>query len=323
MSGPLDAVDGASEATATPAQPPLVEVTDGREAVVGTTTVRRVLPRRTRRTVGAWCFADHMGPEEVTETTGLDIGPHPHMGLHTVTWLVEGAVLHRDSLGSEQLIRPGQLNLMTAGNGIAHAEEHVRTYRGTMHGVQLWVAQPSDTRNGASDFAHHPEPRDPGKGAADFAHRGGLPRAEIGGAVATVLIGELAGVVSPARQDTPLLGADLAIQPGVTTWPLRADFEHALVVLDGEVAVGEHVVRPGQLGYLGLGRHALELSAPSASRVLLLGGAPFEEKLAMWWNFVGRTKEELAQARTQWATYDERFGEVASTLPRITAPPAL
>ena len=307
MSGPLDASDAAVATAPTAAEPPVVEVTDGHEAVVGTTTVRRVLPRRTRRTVGAWCFADHMGPEQVTETSGLDIGPHPHMGLHTVTWLVEGAVLHRDSLGSEQLIRPGQLNLMTAGNGIAHAEEHVRTYRGTMHGVQLWVAQPSQTRGGAPDFAHLAE----------------LPRAEVGGAVATVLIGELAGVSSPARQDTPLVGADLAISPGATTWPLRADFEHALVVLEGEVAVGEQVVRPGQLGYLGLGRDALELSALETSRVLLLGGVPFGEKLAMWWNFVGRTKEELAQARTQWATYDERFGEVASTLPRITAPPAL
>ena len=307
MSGPLDAADAAVDATVTTAEPPVVEVTEGHEALVGTTTVRRVLPRRTRRTVGAWCFADHMGPEQVSENEGLDIGPHPHLGLHTVTWLVEGAVLHRDSLGSEQLIRPGQLNLMTAGHGIAHSEEHVRTYRGTMHGVQLWVAQPSETRDGPPAFAHHAE----------------LPRAEIGGAVATVLIGELAGVVSPARQDTPLLGADLAIQPGVTTWPLRSDFEHALVVLDGEVAVGESVVRPGQLGYLGLGRDALELSALAPSRVLLLGGVPFGEKLAMWWNFVGRTKEELAQARTQWATYDERFGEVASTLPRIAPPPAL
>src|SRR3954470_20570336 len=206
MSGPLDAVDSTTTATATPAQPLLVEVTDGREAVVGTTTVRRVLPRRTRRTVGAWCFADHMGPEQVTETDGLDIGPHPHMGLHTVTWLVEGAVLHRDSLGSEQLIRPGQLNLMTAGSGIAHAEEHVRTYRGTMHGVQLWVAQPSETRGGAAEFAHHAE----------------LPQAELGAAGATVLGGELAGVSPRARQDTPVLGADMAIRPGVTTWPLRA-----------------------------------------------------------------------------------------------------
>src|SRR5438270_6521342 len=283
MSGPLDADDSAAEATTTFAQPPVVEVTDGREAVVGTTTVRRVLPRRTRRTVGAWCFADHMGPEQVTETSGLDIGPHPHMGLHTVTWLVEGAMLHRDSLGSEQLIRPGQLNLMTAGQGIAHAEEHVPTYRGRMHGVQLWVAQPESTRHGRPDFAHHPE----------------LPQVELGGAIATVLVGELAGVESPARRDTDLVGADLAIRPGATTWPLRPDFEHAIVVLDGEVAIADEVVRPGQLGYLGRGRDSLDLAALEPSRVLLLGGVPFEDAIVLWWNFVAYSMAELARARTQ------------------------
>src|SRR4051794_32278287 len=152
MSGPLDAVDSAPTATATAAQALSIEVTDGREAVVGRIPVRRVLPRRNRRTVGAWCFADQMGPEEVTETAGLDIGPHPHIGLHTVTWLVDGAVLHRDSLGSEQVIRPGQLNLMTAGHGVVHAEEAVDTYRGRLHGVQLWVAQPAATRDGSAAF---------------------------------------------------------------------------------------------------------------------------------------------------------------------------
>jgi len=307
MSGPLDAADAAADPTATTVAPPVLEITDGREATVGATKVRRVLPRRNRRTVGAWCFTDHFGPEEITETAGLDIGPHPHIGLHTVTWLLDGAMLHRDSLGSEQVIRPGQLNLMTAGEGIAHAEEHVPTYRGRMHGVQLWVAQPESTRHGAPEFAHHPE----------------LPRAEIGGAVATVLVGELAGVVSPARHDTELVGADLAITPGATTWPLRQDFEHAIVVLDGEVAIGDDVVRPGQLGYLGRGRDSLDLAALEPSRVLLLGGVPFEEPIVMWWNFVARTKEELARARTQWSTYDERFGEVASTLARVDAPPAL
>jgi redox-sensitive bicupin YhaK (pirin superfamily) len=307
MSGPLDATDAAVDATVATAEAAVVEVTDGHEALVGTTTVRRVLPRRTRRTVGAWCFVDHMGPEQVTETGGLDIGPHPHIGLHTVTWLLDGAVLHRDSLGSEQVIRPGQLNLMTAGAGIAHAEEHVDSYRGQMHGVQLWIAQPSGTRDGSPAFAHHAE----------------LPQTEIGGTVATVLVGEVAGVASPARQDTPLVGADLALRPGVTSWPLRTDFEHALVVLDGEVAVGESVVRPGQLGYLGLGRDSIDLAVLAPTRLLLLGGVPFAEKIVMWWNFVARTKEELARARTQWATYDERFGEVASPLDRIAAPPAL
>jgi len=312
MSGPVGAADappepGGSGALVDGVSADVVEVTDSREAMVGTTRVRRALPRRGRRTVGAWCFADHMGPEQVSETSGLEIGPHPHMGLHTVTWLVEGAVLHRDSLGSEQVIRPGQLNLMTAGRGVAHAEEAVDSYRGTLHGVQLWVAQPAATRDGAAAFEHHPD----------------LPQVEFGSAVATVLVGELAGVASPARQDTSLVGADLTVRPGATSWPLRPDFEHALVVLSGEVAVAEQVVRPGQLGYLGLRRDSLDLTALEQSRVLLLGGEPFGEQLVMWWNFVARTKEELAQARTQWATYDERFGEVASSLPRIAAPPAL
>jgi redox-sensitive bicupin YhaK (pirin superfamily) len=321
MSGPLDAADASADPTATAVAPPVVELTDGREATVGTTTVRRLLPRHNRRTVGAWCFTDHFGPEAVSETAGLDIGPHPHIGLHTVTWLLAGAMLHRDSLGSEQLIRPGQLNLMTAGEGIAHAEQHVLTDSGAshpaIHGVQLWIAQPEPTRHGPPAFAHHAD----------------LPRTEIDGAVATVLVGELAGVTSPARQDTDLVGADLAIRPGATSWPLRRDFEHALVVLDGEVALadaasvdaasGQAVVRPGRLAYVGRGRESLELAALEPSRVLLLGGVPFEERIVMWWNFVARTKEELARARTQWSTYDERFGEVASPLPRLAAPPAL
>ena len=305
MSGFLDAADAGADVTA--AEPPVVEVTDSRESVVGRMRVRRALPRRQRRTVGAWCFADHMGPEQVTETQGLDIGPHPHMGLHTVTWLVEGAVLHRDSLGSEQVIRPGQLNLMTAGHGVSHSEEVVDTYRGTLHGVQLWVAQPAGTRAGPPDFAHH----------------GDLPVVEHDGAAATVLVGELAGVTSPARADTPLLGADLAVRAGVTHWPVRGDFEHALVVLDGEVAVGEQVVRPGQLGYLGEGRDELMLAAMDDARVLLLGGVPMTERIVMWWNFVARSRDEIAAARAEWQSRDERFGEVRTRLARIDAPPVV
>src|SRR4051794_26091988 len=186
MSGPVDTRDAAADPEQ-PADPaaPCVEVTEGREATVGTMTVRRVLPRRARRTVGAWCFADHMGPEQVTETRGLDIGPHPHTGLHTVTWLLSGELLHRDSLGSEQLIRPGQLNLMTAGHGVAHAEEASRTYRGELQGVQLWVAQPAVTRHGQPAFEHHVE----------------LPLVSLGAGEASVLVGSFGDVVSPARAD--------------------------------------------------------------------------------------------------------------------------
>jgi len=152
-----------------------------------------------------------MGPELVTETQGLDIGPHPHTGLQTVTWLVAGEVLHRDSLGSEQVIRAGELNLMTAGNGVAHSEEATGRYRGQLHGVQLWVAQPEATRHGPAAFEHHAE----------------LPRVELGNAVATVLVGSFAGAASGARRDTALVGVDAALTPGTGAWPLEPTFEHA------------------------------------------------------------------------------------------------
>ncbi|MGD9956127.1 MAG: pirin family protein [Candidatus Nanopelagicales bacterium] len=281
-----------------------VEVLDGREAQVGKFTVRRVLPTRPLRTVGAWCFADHMGPAEVTETSGLDVGPHPHTGLQTVTWLMSGAALHKDSLGSEQLIRPGQLNLMTAGRGIVHAEEATGTYRGTLHGVQLWVAQPDDVRHGDPAFAHHGE----------------LPVVEHGTAAATVLAGSFLGATSPAAFVTDLLGLDVVVRPGATTLPLRTDFEHAVVALEGEVLVGGAVARPGQIASLGTGRDQVEVQAREEARLLVLGGVPFPEKLFMWWNFVGRTREEVSGFYADWRDERERFADVDSVLARIPAP---
>jgi len=279
---------------------PVVELEAGRAAQVGSLPVRRVLPQRPRRTVGAWCFADHVGPVPVAGAGALGIGPHPHMGLQTVTWLLSGELLHLDSLGSEQLIRPGQLNLMTAGHGVAHAEEDPG--RATeLHAVQLWVAQPESTRHGAAAFEHHAE----------------LPRLDLGGGEATVLIGDVGGLTSPARRDTQHMGADLALRPGGTVVPLRADYEHALVVLEGGVRVGERVAGPGVLAYLGAGRDDCRLVVDAPARALLLGGVPFPEPVLMWWNFVGRTRDEISEARRQWADADDRFGSVPSALPRI------
>jgi len=219
-----------------------VEVTASHEAQVGQFTVRRALPRRGRRTVGAWCFADHMGPADVTEGSGLDVGPHPHIGLQTVTWLLDGQALHKDTLGSEQVIAPGQLNLMTAGHAVAHAEEATGHYRGTLEGIQLWIALPEVTRNGTAAFEHHAE----------------LPRSDLDGAVATVLVGDLDGTRSPARHDTPLIGVDFDLR-APTTVPLRPDFEYALVVMRGAVAVDGTQATPGHLAYLGLGRDEVRL----------------------------------------------------------------
>jgi quercetin 2,3-dioxygenase len=308
MSGPV----ATDDAPATPEGPsraggPVVELEPGRVTQVGSLPVRRVLPHRPRRTVGAWCFADHVGPVPIGEAGDVGIGPHPHMGLQTVTWLVAGGLLHRDSLGSEQLIRPGQLNLMTAGHGVAHAEEDPGLGGGVLHGVQLWVAQPETTRDRAPAFEHHED----------------LPGLELDGARATVLIGEFAGLESPARRDTEHVGVELTLEaPGVVV-PLHRDHEHALVVLEGGVSVSGHSVEPGVLAYLGTGRTECRLDVVRPARALLLGGMPFPEPILMWWNFVARSREEISEARRQWMADDGRFGTVRSSLARIGvgAPP--
>ncbi len=280
---------------------PVLEIETGRATQVGSLAVHRVLPHRPRRTVGAWCFADVVGPVLVREAGSVGIGPHPHMGLQTVTWLISGGLLHRDSLGSEQLIRPGQLNLMTAGHGVAHAEEDPGMIGGELHAVQLWVAQPGATRDGPPGFEHHED----------------LPRHELEGAQATVLVGEFAGLESPARRDTPHLGVELTLQrPGVIV-PLHHDHEHALVVLEGSVSVDGQTVESGVLAYLGSGRHECRFGVSTPARALLLGGVPFPERVLMWWNFVARTREEISAARHQWTADDGRFGTVRSSLERV------
>ncbi len=305
MSGPVTGDHDAPAEGCHRETTPDVEVADSREAQVGRFTVRRALPRRARHTVGAWCFVDHMGPAAVTEDHGLDVAPHPHIGLQTVTWLFEGEALHRDSLGSEQVIAPGQLNLMTAGAGVAHSEEATGRYRGALHGVQLWVALPESTRHGAAGFEHHAE----------------LPQLDVGAATATVLVGELGGAASPARRDTDHLGVDLLLRTGTTVVPLHAAHEHALVVVDGTVEVQGRPVGVGQHAYLGLGHDECRLRTTAPARAVLVGGVPFEEQLLMWWNYVARTRDEITAAHRAWLAGDHRFPAVASPLPRIEPDP--
>jgi redox-sensitive bicupin YhaK (pirin superfamily) len=302
VSGPVEAGEARSQV----ATGPTLTIEPSREAKVGEATVLRALPRRGHRTVGAWCFADHLAPVPADGGVGTGIGPHPHIGLQTVTWLLEGEVLHHDSLGSEQLIRPGQLNLMTAGRGIAHAEEGTDDGAGKpKHGIQLWVAQPEATRHGDPAFEHHAE----------------LPRVDLDGGVASVLVGTLAGTTSPARADTDHVGAELDLRAGTAVVPLRPEHENALVVLAGAVQVDGEAVVPGHLAYLGTGRDELALTATEPARVMLLGGTPFESEISMWWNFVARDHDEITAARTAWQHGDEdRFGDVTSLLGRIDAP---
>jgi quercetin 2,3-dioxygenase len=309
VSGPVTTEDVDPSGAAGRPEPASTVVTPSREAEVGGLRVRRALPQRGRRTVGAWCFVDHGGPAAVSETATHDVAPHPHMGLQTVTWLLAGEIVHRDSLGSEQVIRPGQLNLMTAGHGVAHSEEHPNGYRGELHLVQLWVAQPSATRAGKPAFEHHPE----------------LPELSLGHeSRATVLVGDFAGVASPARRDTDHVGADLELRGGPMLVPLHPDFEYALVVLTESVVIhgeDDHIIEPGHLAYLGARRHEVRLTAPQPARALLLGGIPFPEPVLMWWNFVARTQEEIIEAHRDWSSRSPRFGPVASDLARTEVGP--
>ena len=269
--------------------------------------VTRTLPNRGRRMVGAWCFLDAYGPHDLGDSEGMRVGPHPHTGLQTVTWLVAGEVLHRDSLGSRQLIRPGQLNLMTAGRGIAHSEETPSEHSPALHGVQLWVALPHADRDLPPAFAHHAD----------------LPVVAEGGLRATVIMGTFAGATSPARTHTPLVGAEIDLAADThATMPLRPDFEYAVLALDGAATVDDATLKPGPLLYLGSGRDTLRLGAGSAARLLLLGGEPFAERLVMWWNFVAREHDEIVEMRADWESRTPRFGEVRGyDGGRLPAPP--
>lgn len=281
------------------------EILVSHHARVGSLQVRRALPQRRRRTVGAWCFADHMGPADVTEGSGLDIGPHPHTGLQTVTWLTDGQVLHRDSLGSEQVIAAGELNLMTAGHGVSHAEEATRHYRGTLQGIQLWIAQGDEHRDGVAAFEHH----------------GDLPRVEFTDGSATVLMGALGGVRSPARRDHDLMGADLRLH-GRVEMPLDATYEYGVIVLEGLVELDGHDIGPGTMAYLHPGRDELAILARAHATVIVVGGVPLDHEIFMWWNFVARTRGEIDAAYDSWRNNDGRFGKVDSPLARVdTVPP--
>ncbi len=290
----MSTVDAELEIAETPVQSPGAELTEAREAHVGDMTVRRLLPLRLRRSVGAWCFVDHYGPMDVDGITGMRVPPHPHIGLQTVTWLINGNVLHRDSLGSEQMIRPGQLNLMTAGRGIAHAEESPAGHDPTLHGVQLWVALPDASRHTEPAFSHHAE----------------LPGAGIGGFEATVFLGSLGDAQSPALTFSGIVGAELAAAGDASgRIPLAPAHEHVIFVATGSADVEGTMLRPGQLLYLATGRDQVGMSAAAGSRVFLLGGVPLGEQLLMWWNFVARTPEEITAAAAGWR--EGRFGTVA------------
>ncbi|MBM7056732.1 pirin family protein [Streptomyces durocortorensis] len=274
---------------------PVRELLAPRRVQLGASTeVRRLLPNLGRRMVGAWAFVDHYGPDDIADEPGMQVPPHPHMGLQTVSWLHDGEVLHRDSLGSLQTVRPRELGLMTSGRAISHSEESPKEHARLLHGAQLWVALPDAHRHVEPHFQHHTD----------------LPVVTAPGLSATVILGELDGAASPGTAYTPIVGADLSLTGGAEArLPLGPDFEYAVLSMSGEAEVDGVPVLPGSMLYLGCGRTELPLRAVSDASLMLLGGEPFEEELVMFWNFIGRSGDEIAQARKDWEE-GSRFGEV-------------
>jgi len=289
---------------------PAVDVIEARKTAIGDgTEVRRLLPQRTLRTIGAWCFLDHYGPDEVSRGPGMRVPPHPHLGVQTVSWLFQGLVLHRDSLGGRQLIRPSELSLMTAGRGVTHAEESAAGRPPLLHGLHLWIALPEAGR--------HAEPR--------FAHHASLPVVREGAANVTVAVGEYYGERSPAEVFSPLAGYEVAVPGGDDfALPVREDFEYGVVAVDGSAVVAGTLIAPGLLAYLPAGRAEISLSPAGGRRLarfFVVGGTPFGEPLLMWWTFAARSGEEIARARAGWAA--GRLGAVRGGPDHPLAAPAL
>lgn len=297
---------GAEECNSVGAQGQALVAHPNRATTLEGLPISRALPIRDRRMVGPWCFLDRFGPVAFEAGRAMDVPPHPHIGLQTVSWLLEGEVLHSDSLGFQATVRPGGVNVMTAGRGIAHAEETPSANSGRLSGVQLWVALPEDERR-----------REPG-----FTHVEQVPEVPQAGGTVQVFAGSYEGMRSPARYFSDILGLDAEIRAGSgLALALELAREHALLLLEGDcLLAGDLVLEKGFLYYLGTQRSALEVHSESGGRFLLIGGLPFPETLLMWWNFVARAPEEIAEARADWEA-GRGFGVVTGEhAPRLHAP---
>jgi len=266
-----------------------------REAMLGEgMKIRRLLPHRQQRMIGAWCFFDHAGPADVSQGRGVRVGPHPHTGLQTFSWMMDGEILHRDSLGYKQVLRKGEVNLMTAGRGISHSEESPEERSDTVQLAQFWIALPEEKRHMPPAFSHHAD----------------LPLIEKNGATLTLLVGELFGHTSPVEVHSPLVGVDITTA-GATQIdiPLNPGFEYGVAVLTGGAEASGHALSPGALLYLGTHRSSITINANEASQIILLGGEPFAEKIMLYWNFVARSTQEVREYIKLWRETDH-FGTV-------------
>lgn len=250
-------------------------------------SVRRTLPQRRRSLIGSWCFLDHYGPDPIAESGGMRVARHPHTGLATVSLLFTGGIAHRDSTGTAALVRPGEVNLMIAGRGISH-QEFSTVGTTLLHGVQLWYALPEATRGMPPAFEHYAPP---------------LVRRD--GASLRVFLGSLAGFTSPVETWTPpLVAAEIDLEAGARLeLDLDPGFEYGVLLDTGDLTVNGSVVPLDHLAYLPVGQRSVELKAGSSPvRLILIGGEPLGEQIVMWWNFVGRSHEEVVAYRAAWQT---------------------
>jgi redox-sensitive bicupin YhaK (pirin superfamily) len=273
---------------------------------LGGFAVRRVLPAAGQRSIGPFVFFDHIGPADFAPGTGIDVRPHPHIGLATVTYLFEGTLDHRDSLGSVATIEPGAVNWMTAGRGIVHSERtgagpRARGHR--IHGIQSWVALPRAWEETAPAFHHHP--------AAS------LPDFSRGGAQVRVIAGTAYGHESPVETHAQTLYADLALARGSALELPDEHAERAVYVAEGQLEVGGTLLQAGRMAVLEPGRGAT-LTAAASARALLLGGEPLDGPRQLWWNFVSSSAERIEQARRDWA--EGRFDPVPGETEFIPLP---
>ncbi len=266
--------------------------------------IQRLLPHREIRTIGAWCFVDLFGP--TNQAHAMQVAAHPHTGLQTVTWLFSGEVEHRDSIGSVQIINPGELNIMTAGNGISHSELSLDGNT-DLHGVQLWVVLPDDVRNMKPKFHHYKD----------------LPVLISDSSTLRVFIGEISIAAASTETYSPLLGAEIRFnQTGTSSIKLRENFEYGVLLISGDATIAGVEIEPGSMIYLESGKSELEITAAENSLLILLGGEPFTESIIMWWNFIGRNHDEIVKMREDWESQQARFGSFQDNLGgRIPAPP--
>lgn len=288
----------------------VARVLEGRPRDLGGLGVSRVLPARGLRTVGPFIFFDHMGPVVLAPGGGVDVPPHPHIGLATVTYLFEGELLHRDSLGSTQVIRPGDVNWMVAGRGIVHSERTPPAMRQAacgvpIHGIQTWIALPRPHEECEPSFAHHPART--------------LPEIRAGGALLRLLVGEAFSARAPAAVFAPMFYVDTLLEAGALVTLAPEHGERAAYVVKGEIEVGNVQCGAGQM-LLADADADLTVRARGPARLMLLGGAPIDGPRHVWWNFVSSSAERIERAKLDWR--ENRFAPVPGDDGRVPLPAA-